>query len=409
MKKIYSYLFAAVAILAAVACNKEIDKNETPQLGETVTFYATTEVESKTVLEGNVTDGFQTKWSTVEGGEWMRVLGQNGDYHFGTAKLDVTTTSATFTYTGEYNEPGAVLAVYPSNPYGYNVEGGEYNGSDYGKDLTEKKVTGVIIPKKVNYADDPFGTCQVPMVAYSSGNTLNFKHAATILKFTVGNTNVRGVTFAGNTSEKITGKFDVVMNADGTIASITPDATATTDYKELKAMDVEGNDRLIKDQVYYMSIAPTEFNNGYKVELQFAEGGPKIQFNKRISAKTLERNAIYNLGELKISDPAGTVYFAPNIWAIDGAWFSMYTWDDTNDGWTKLEDNNGDGVFTAIVPDGRTNVIFCRMKSSDTTTMDWSNTWNQTVNLTYGPDNCFMINTWNDGSGKSNGIWSKVE
>ena len=54
MKKIYSFMVAAVAVFGAVACTQELDNNVPEANGETVVFtaYADGADETKTVLNG---------------------------------------------------------------------------------------------------------------------------------------------------------------------------------------------------------------------------------------------------------------------------------------------------------------------------------------------------------------------
>ena len=50
-----------------------------------------------------------------------------------------------------------------------------------------------------------------------------------------------------------------------------------------------------------------------------------------------------------------------------------------------MTDENGDGVYEVVVPDGYNNVIFCRMNPSATKNI-WDNKWNQTADLTVPSD-----------------------
>ena len=60
------------------------------------------------------------------------------------------------------------------------------------------------------------------------------------------------------------------------------------------------------------------------------------------------------------------------------------------------------GVYGVDIPDGISNIIFCRMNPS-TTANNWNNKWNQTSDLkvqTNG-DNCYTVKngTWDKGGG----------
>lgn len=81
-----------------------------------------------------------------------------------------------------------------------------------------------------------------------------------------------------------------------------------------------------------------------------------------------------------------TVYLDPgNNWKSDDARFAVYYWaGDTDNGWVSMEDC-GDGVYSATIPEGYTNIIFCRMDPA-TSENTWDNKWNQTVDLTITED-----------------------
>ena len=106
------------------------------------------------------------------------------------------------------------------------------------------------------------------------------------------------------------------------------------------------------------------------------------------------------------------LYLNPgNEWPSDNAWFAACFFKGTSNTWAKMTDADGDGTFECVVPDGFTNVIFCRMNKADTETLDWSNKWNQTVDLTLdltNNGNLFTITGPWDGENSqgATGVWS---
>ena len=101
------------------------------------------------------------------------------------------------------------------------------------------------------------------------------------------------------------------------------------------------------------------------------------------------------------------LYLKPNSnWTSNNAWFAMYLCDGTSSAqWVKMT-KDGD-YYKATVKVSATgknhkNVIFCRMNSSNTSTLDWSNKWNQTSNLEYdGKKSMYRVKdgTWDYGDG----------
>ena len=95
-------------------------------------------------------------------------------------------------------------------------------------------------------------------------------------------------------------------------------------------------------------------------------------------------------------------------WRNDSAWFAARIWNNDGEAWFKLTDTNNDKIYEGYIPKGYNNVIFCRMNKANTSKYDWSNVWNQTIDLTFGSNNCYKItNAWNGTDGKAQGSWSK--
>ena len=102
---------------------------------------------------------------------------------------------------------------------------------------------------------------------------------------------------------------------------------------------------------------------------------------------------------------ASPIYLEPcSNWFNDGARFAMYLYNaGTNASvWADMTDPDGDGVYSADLPEGLWSfVIFCRMNGA-TTENNWTNRWNQTDDL-FPPEgtNCFSVEegTWDHGGG----------
>lgn len=94
------------------------------------------------------------------------------------------------------------------------------------------------------------------------------------------------------------------------------------------------------------------------------------------------------------------IYFHPNMWGVDGAWFVAHAWDEAGTAEdVTLTDNDGDGVFEGTFSAGMTNILFCRMDPA-VSSFSWeTGIWNQTVDLTISaaPNNHFHITSWDNG------------
>lgn len=96
------------------------------------------------------------------------------------------------------------------------------------------------------------------------------------------------------------------------------------------------------------------------------------------------------------------LYLVPNAnWNSDNARFAAYFFGN-GEIWVDMTDEDGDGVYELVVPDGFKDIIFCRMKP-DAAENNWNNKWNQTSDLKVPTDgtNCYTVaeGAWDKGEG----------
>ena len=299
------FMVAAVALFAAVSCNKELPIEQVPA-GEVTKFEASVDgADTKVVLDGKV-----SKW-------------ENGDkitIHNGTKGYEFSTTDegarAEFTYTGTDFSGEKFIAVYPSGTYSADVEA---------------KTVVASIPTYQPSRDGSFSVGAVPSVAYSETQSLAFKNAAALLKFTVKGKNVKGLVFYGNNNEAVTGNVKVTVNDDNTIKSIEAQETTITenDVTETKFITWAkvwantSNWCFVEGTTYYLAVVPQNFTKGFAVQLEI-DGVGLVEVKKLETAYELKRNTILDLGELE--------YVAPPVtelkWGVAG---TMTNWADNAD------------------------------------------------------------------------------
>ena len=288
------FMVAAVALLAAVACNKELTGEQVPT-GDVVTFEASVDgADTKVSLDGKV-----SKW---ENGDKITIHNGTASYEFSTADAG---TKANFTYAGNDFAGEKFMAVYPSGSYTADVEA--------------KTVTGVVIPEKQVLVAGNFPKNSAFAVAYSETQSLSFKNAVALLKFQVTGDDVTyGAFYADSGKGDLTGKYTVSYN-DGDLALTSVEAKQWVDFHMNDAV-------LSKDAVYYLSVAPAVFESGFGISLN------GVEVKKYTGAFTLERNHIYDLGtlEYKKADPSSLSWGIcgdMNSWggdiamALEGDWF----------------------------------------------------------------------------------------
>ena len=105
------------------------------------------------------------------------------------------------------------------------------------------------------------------------------------------------------------------------------------------------------------------------------------------------------------TENGGTVVFLTpgSNWSQSSARFAVYTWGGSSgETWIDMTYDTTHSAYKAEIPDGYSNIIFCRMNPS-TTANNWNNKWNQTSDLTVPTNgtNHYTVKagTWDNGGG----------
>ena len=304
MKRIYSFMFAAVAAFAAASCAQELD-NQLPE-GEKVVFEASVDgADTKVTLDGKV-----SKW---ESGDKITIHNGTKGYEFSTTDEGV---KAEFSYVGDDFSGDKFMAVYPA---------GEYTA-----DVAAKTVTANI-PTYQPSRENDFSVGAVPSVAYAENNSLAFKNASALLKFTVKGTNVKGLVFYGNNNEAVSGNIKVSLGENNTVESVEALETTITENNVTetklitwaKVWAQTDNWCFNEGVTYYLSVVPQNFEKGFTAQLE-VDGVGTVDVKKLETGYDLKPNTILDLGELEYKAPA----VENNNWGIAG---TITNWADGAD------------------------------------------------------------------------------
>lgn len=246
MKKIYSFAFAAVAILSAASCQKEELTNNETLLGEgNFTVTATTEADTKTVLVDDK-DGNTIYWTPGDKITLFDV--DNKTVSFAT-DIKENATTATFTNEAEFSAPDALLAIYPAKA----------DAAFDGTTISKLRIAGS--QTAVAGSFDPAFAVAVG-TENNSGN-LYFKNINSLIKFTIGGEKAPAtVTFTNGGWRNIAGLF-TYNTSDGVI---TPDVDAGAKSITLKPAAGEVFE---VGKTYYIAFVPG--GNLAKISLKFDE------------------------------------------------------------------------------------------------------------------------------------------
>lgn len=174
MKRIYSFVFAAIAILSAASCQKEIVAPEADSNATAFSFVADREAETKTTL----VDGKSTYWTP---GDKVSAIDGNGVAV--TFSTDITENSSSAVFACPLftlPEDNTVHAIYPdkTGESGYTLANGVINNLRVAG--TQTAVENSFDPAyAVAYAQGKIESMTVPP-------TLKFKNIHSLVKFTIG-------------------------------------------------------------------------------------------------------------------------------------------------------------------------------------------------------------------------------
>lgn len=310
MKKIYSFLFAAVAMFAVASCSEEIAPEVAPEQNpqeEVVTpsetikveFTATRDVETKTTL----TDG-QTAWEASES------IAINGVEFTNTAE-------ATATFSAEV-DPGTFVAPYIA-VYPYSA--------DY--DYENTTVSNVTVAAEQTVAAGNFSSQKPVEIAYQTeAGTLAFKNVCSILQFQVPdfgetitsvtitsdkpiagtgvvsyNGGVPTVTGAAEYTVTLTGTFETGKTYYATVLPVEDAKLTIAINGYLSKETAEGAVDIVRSKIMAMEIlpAPTESEYGVIGSFQDWNTGATIKMYETITGTYLIKNVeLYKDDEFKI-------------------------------------------------------------------------------------------------------------
>ena len=106
-----------------------------------------------------------------------------------------------------------------------------------------------------------------------------------------------------------------------------------------------------------------------------------------------------------------TVYLVPNAnWNVDNARFAVYMFGANGDAWVSMTKTCDGKVYTAVIPVGYDNIIFCRMNPNNSENA-WgddkgSHKWNQTSDLVLPSDGTNLYTVAEGAWDKGAGTWS---
>ena len=340
MKRINSIMFAAVAILAAASCQKEMT-NEPETTGEPFSFTATIGDDTKTALS----DGTKVVWTKDDK---VSVFDQNGEpVEFSTA---ITEPQATATFSADAFEPNMsaekLVALYPAKAEARLVDGTITNVHIGG---TQTAIAGSFDP---TYAR-AYGEATMNL-----NPEFRFTSIHTLFKFTVkaGSTAPSKVTLTNNGMQMIAGltTYDPAATGDNDRAKFTfPGGSG--------AKEVSLNGSFEAGKTYYIVTVP--FVTGSTTGITVSFDGVQVKTFKPAADFAFNSNTIYNLGTLEKPAAVKTPTVKMNATSVLAKQSEGETsWLTSLEGGTANMDRNaafdGTNVYIAKVGNGIDPAIY---------------------------------------------------
>ena len=290
MKGLKLFLSAAVMTLLAAGCAEEL---EAPQvLGDpSVTFTAQIgEPSTKTVLD------YDKKLSMWAGDEYITVLNGQDNYAFWSYSQEPAAVATFSLIDVKPYAPSDVVAMYPSC-------------AQYALDKQTMTVSGVAIPLHQTPSVGTYDVYGAVMMAYTTGNELNFKNAVSLLRFKVKDSGIWNVTVMSNDAQPMTGSYDLKWN-NGSPEFEPVVVEGSSVVNNFVSVSPGGSFQV--GEYYYVCVAPGTYSKGFTIIAN------NVECRVTSESKTLERNKIYELGEVALP--------AAGSWGISG---TMTDWGNS--------------------------------------------------------------------------------
>lgn len=249
----------AASALAALSCTKEVNDQTAPEKEQvTMSFDATIGAPTKVEIGSSATeDGVTTHKLNWSVGDKIKVYANDASNNEGVEfTTDITTPSATATFTGTIDADDTYYAFYPSSA-----------GAKWYKSSSN---FGFTIPA----SQKPNGIASGFAIAQADNNGLLFEHVTGFVKFTIPDEydgKIAGVTFAGNSEEVLAGYVKVFPND----ASQNEFSYDNSKYTEVNLLPASGG--AFSAGTYYIAVYPTEFEQGITMTFTNTDGATAIK------------------------------------------------------------------------------------------------------------------------------------
>ena len=329
MKKTFEIFAAALAIVAAASCAKELanDATQTPEAEQELVhkvFSASLNVdpETKTTLH---TDGVTVHWTE---GDKIKVIPANAHE---SNDFNVVSIDGTFAdFEGEAVDADSYRAVYPAAAYHTNWS---YPNYCVFSDGTAALKTQYAVEN--NFSLSSFNTSSNFAVSTTSKeNHLYFKNINAYFKLSLSMDNAASIEISSDKAEGA-GGLSTIYDLGGTLNYKYAENKAYLSSNHSIVFKTKDNSNLKSGVTYYIAVPAVQVE-GLKLAVKDANGTEITSFTK--SSFTFEQNKIYNLGVIEAKKSYSVVKQLSHATELeDGKLYVISYMKDTKMFWSEQD------------------------------------------------------------------------
>ena len=318
--------------LGFVSCEKENYDNPTPEKAEpqlvrlTASMVDESTPSTRTALDQ---DGTSILWTV---GDKIKVF-TNHDRDGALFECTNESPSKQADFEGLLDIAGVssenkLYAVYPY------TTGASFDGTDIITELASEQIA----------QPEGFSDHLLPALAISSDLNLSFYQIATGIRFVISTEGIKKVIFRGNKGEPVSGSFKVSMNENGR-----PEVSEIIEGSQWVTLVAPGNGSFEVGKMYYLSVLPQDYENGFTLTFLTDTKAARFEFNKEVTFK----RAIWKNGKNLESGLTYVNQLPSNGVPIVEVNVENGAPVDSKETWLNCSVRIGEDYFDTVVSDGK--------------------------------------------------------
>ncbi|MBO4635460.1 MAG: hypothetical protein J5669_08840 [Bacteroidales bacterium] len=324
MKKNIKYIFAALAALLTLSCQKEKDNFVPETVMQAPVFRAAiadgeakASIDKKGKLTWGARDSIGVFYSTyhhlyvfdgAEGATEGAFKPTEIQDFVAATPLDVDAIFAVYPYRSELWSFTTSYYDNEGNYTGYDKEVGEIDGTQILLDGTLIVELPSYQPYNSRYKVSPTANVMVAATTGSNDHMLNFRNVCGYLSIPIkGTGTITNITLWGHRAEPLSGYFYVNAKPDAA-----PEVLGTNRYNDYVSLSLPSPITLSEKSAteFCLAVPPTTFEDGFSIQVETADG-QYLSFDTG-ARRTIERNTFYTMEPIEVNKSEYVTYVDPD-------------------------------------------------------------------------------------------------